>query len=415
MKIAVIGSGISGLSSAYYLSKKHKVDLFEKQDRFGGHSYTLDVEYDVKEKVSVDIGFMVFNKITYPNLISFFEENKIEIEKSDMSFSVNVKNTNIEYCGKGLNGIFSNRSNLFNYKFVKMFFEIINFYNGCENLDANSLEDNITLGQYLDKIKKTDYFINYHIIPMVSAIWSMPPYEASQMPLTFFLNFFKNHGLFKLKNRPQWFTVTNRSKTYVNKILSQISGEYYKNYEIKKIERNNSVVKVYYGSANEFFAYDKVVLASHADESLKMISDPTDSEKKILNNFRYRKNTAVIHSDESSMPKNKKAWCSWNSSINPNNKDNSSVTYWLNQLQNLKISKNIFLTINPFFKIDPSKIYNEIIFTHPYYDENALKNQSKLNSIQNVKNTLFAGSYFGYGFHEDGIKSSMEMLKTLND
>ena len=415
MKIAVIGSGISGLSSAYYLSKKHKVDLFEKQDRFGGHSYTLDVEYDVKEKVSVDIGFMVFNKITYPNLISFFEENKIEIEKSDMSFSVNVKNTNIEYCGKGLNGIFSNRSNLFNYKFVKMFFEIINFYKGCENLDANSLEDNITLGQYLEKIKKTDYFINYHIIPMVSAIWSMPPYEASQMPLTFFLNFFKNHGLFKLKNRPQWFTVTNRSKTYVNKILSQISGEYYKNYEINKIERNNSGVKVYYGSANEFFTYDKVVLASHADESLKMISDPTDSEKKILDNFRYRKNTAVIHSDESSMPKNKKAWCSWNSSINPNNKDNSSVTYWLNQLQNLKISKNIFLTINPFFKIDPSKIYNEIIFTHPYYDENALKNQSKLNSIQNVKNTLFAGSYFGYGFHEDGIKSSMEMLKTLND
>tara|TARA_B100001109_G_scaffold184538_1_gene151413 strand:+ start:459 stop:1706 length:1248 start_codon:yes stop_codon:yes gene_type:complete len=415
MKIAVIGSGISGLSSAYYLSKKHKVDLFEKQDRFGGHSYTLDVEYDDKEKVSVDIGFMVFNKLTYPNLINFFEENKIEIEKSDMSFSVNVKNTNIEYCGKGLNGIFSNRSNLFNYKFVKMFFEIINFYKRCENLDINSLKDSITLGQYLEKIKKTDYFIDYHIIPMVSAIWSMPPYEASQMPLTFFLNFFKNHGLFKLKNRPQWFTVTNRSKTYVNKILSKISGEYYKNYEINKIERNNSGVKVYYGSANEFFTYDKVVLASHADESLKMISDATDYEKKILENFKYRKNIAVIHSDEYSMPKNKKAWCSWNSSLNPNNKENSSVTYWLNQLQNLKIGKNIFLTINPFFKIDPNKIYNEINFTHPYYDENALKNQSKLKSIQNINNTLFAGSYFGYGFHEDGIKSSIEMLKTLND
>jgi len=201
----------------------------------------------------------------------------------------------------------------------------------------------------------------------------------------------------------------------VNKILSKISGEYYKNYEINKIERNNSGVKVYYGSANEFFTYDKVVLASHADESLKMISDATDYEKKILENFKYRKNIAVIHSDEYSMPKNKKAWSSWNSSLNPNNKENSSVTYWLNQLQNLKIGKNIFLTINPFFKIDPNKIYNEINFTHPYYDENALKNQSKLNSIQNVNNTLFAGSYFGYGFHEDGIKSSIEMLKTLND
>tara|TARA_X000001036_G_scaffold391712_1_gene390150 strand:+ start:215 stop:1462 length:1248 start_codon:yes stop_codon:yes gene_type:complete len=415
MKIAVIGSGISGLSSAYYLSKKHKVDLFEKQDRFGGHSYTLDVEYNDKEKVAVDVGFMVFNKITYPNLINFFKENKIEIEKSDMSFSVNVKKTNIEYCGKGLNGIFSNKLNLFNYKFVKMFFEIISFYKRCENLELNILENNITLGEYLKKIKKTNFFIDYHIIPMVSAIWSMPPYEASQMPLSFFINFFKNHGLFKLKNRPQWFTVSNRSKTYVNKILSNISGEYYKNYEINKVVRDNNNVKIYYGSENEFFTYDKIVLASHADESLKIISDPSDQETQILNNFKYRKNTAIIHSDDISMPKNKKAWCSWNSSLDPDNKENSSVTYWLNQLQNLKISKNIFLTINPFFKIDPNKIYKEIDFTHPYYDENALKNQLKLSSIQNIRNTLFAGSYFGYGFHEDGIKSSIEMLKTLND
>ena len=415
MKIAVVGSGISGLSSAYYLSKKHKVDLFEKQEQFGGHSYTLDVEYNKEEKIAVDIGFMVFNKITYPNLINFFKENEIEIEKSDMSFSVKVKDTNIEYCGKGLNGIFSNRLNLLNYNFVKMFFEIINFYKECENLNINLMEYNITLGEYLKKIKKSDYFIDYHIIPMVSAIWSMPPYEASQMPLKFFLNFFRNHGLFKLKNRPQWFTVTNRNKTYVDKILSKISGEYYKNYEINKIVRDNNGVKVYYGSANEFFTYDKVVLASHADESLKIISDATDYEKKILNNFKYRENMAVIHFDECSMPKNKKAWCSWNSSLNPNNKGNSSVTYWLNQLQNLKINKNIFLTINPFFKIDNNKIFKEINFTHPYYDENALKNQSKLNSIQNVNNTLFVGSYFGYGFHEDGIKSSIDMIKTLND
>ncbi len=414
MKIAVIGSGISGLSSAYYLSKKHKVDLFEKQDRFGGHSYTLDIKLNDKEKVAVDIGFMVFNKITYPNLINFFKENEIEIEKSDMSFSVTVKGTNIEYCGKGLNGIFSNRGNLLNTKFVKMFFEIISFYKNCENLNLNSIEK-ITLGEYLNKIGKSKYFIDYHIIPMVSAIWSMPPYEASQMPLVFFLNFFKNHGLFKLKNRPQWFTVANRSKTYVNKILSKISGEYFKNYEINKIIRSNNGVQIYYGSESEFFNYDKVVLASHADESLKIISDSTIREKEILSNFKYKPNKAIIHSDESAMPKNKKAWCSWNSSLNPQNNEQSSVTYWLNQLQNLKIDQNIFLTINPFFKIDQSKIFDEIDFTHPYYDENALQNQTNLKSIQNVNNTLFAGSYFGYGFHEDGIKSSIEMLKTIND
>ena len=414
MKIAVIGSGISGLSSAYYLSKKHKVDLFEKQDRFGGHSYTLDIKLNEKEKVAVDAGFMVFNKITYPNLINFFKENDIEIEKSDMSFSVSVKGTNIEYCGKGLNGIFSNRGNLLNLKFVKMFFEIINFYKRCEKLNSNNIEK-ITLGEYLTKIGKSKYFIDYHIIPMVSAIWSMPPFEASQMPLTFFLSFFKNHGLFKLKDRPQWYTVTNRSKTYVDKIISKVSGEYFKNYEINKIIRDNNGVKVYYGSENEFFNYDKVVLASHADESLKIISDITNKEREILSNFKYKPNKAVIHSDENLMPLNKNAWCSWNSSLNPDNKEQSSVTYWLNQLQNLKTDKNIFLTINPFVEIASDKIYHKIDFTHPYYDEKALQNQSNLKTIQNKNNTLFAGSYFGYGFHEDGIKSSIEMLKTLND
>ena len=414
MKIAVIGSGISGLSSAYYLSKKHKVDLFEKQDRFGGHSYTLDIKLNEKEKVAVDAGFMVFNKITYPNLINFFKENDIEIEKSDMSFSVSVKGTNIEYCGKGLNGIFSNRGNLLNLKFVKMFFEIINFYKRCEKLNSNNIEK-ITLGEYLTKIGKSKYFIDYHIIPMVSAIWSMPPFEASQMPLTFFLSFFKNHGLFKLKDRPQWYTVTNRSKTYVDKILSKVSGEYFKNYEINKIIRDNNGVKVYYGSENEFFNYDKVVLTSHADESLKIISDITNKEREILSNFKYKPNKAVIHSDENLMPLNKNAWCSWNSSLNPDNKEQSSVTYWLNQLQNLKTDKNIFLTINPFVEIASDKIYHKIDFTHPYYDEKALQNQSNLKTIQNKNNTLFAGSYFGYGFHEDGIKSSIEMLKTLND
>ena len=233
MKIAVVGAGISGLSAAYYLSKKHKVDLFEKENQFGGHANTIKVDYGQNKEIAVDIGFMVFNKNTYPNLINFFSENKIAIEKSDMSFSVTVEGTNIEYCGKGLKGIFSNKQNLFNLKFIKMFFEILSFYKNCEKLDIAKIQST-TLGNYLKEIKISDYFINYHIIPMVSAIWSMPPYEASQMPLTFFLSFFKNHGLFKIKNRPQWYTVANRSKTYVDKIISQISGQHFKNYKLIK-------------------------------------------------------------------------------------------------------------------------------------------------------------------------------------
>jgi len=414
MKIAVVGSGISGLSAAYYLSKKHKVDLFERENQFGGHANTLKVKYDLNKEIAVDIGFMVFNQKTYPNLINFFLENKIEIEKSDMSFSVSENGSDMEYCGKGISGIFSNKKNLLNIKFIKMFFEIINFYKKCEKIEIKK-NDTKTLGEYLKEIKISNYFINYHIIPMVSAIWSMPPYEASQMPLNFFLSFFKNHGLFKLKNRPQWYTVENRSKTYVDKIIDQISGEHFKNYNISKIVRNDFGVKIFYGGENEFFDYDKVVIATHADEALDIIENPTIEEKKILKNFKYRKNTAIIHFDESIMPKNRKAWCSWNTAMNQGEIGKTSVTYWLNQLQNLKIDRDIFLTINPFREIPQDKIFKEVSFTHPYYDIAALSNQSNLNKIQNKKNILFCGSYFGYGFHEDGIRSSIEMLKALDD
>ena len=413
MKIAVIGSGISGLSAAYFLSKRHKVDLFEKDDHFGGHSYTVDVEYEKNKKISVDVGFIVFNHQTYPNLINFFKENEIEIEKSNMSFSVSVKDTSIEYCGNGLNGIFANKKNLFNIKFLKMFLDIMSFYKKSSNL--KNLDTKETLGNYLKKQKLSKFFIDYHLIPMVSAIWSMPPQESSTMPLKFFLNFFQNHGLFKLKNRPQWYTVKNRSRTYVNKILSKISGEYYKNYKINKIKRETNSIKIYYGDHSEFFDYEKIVLAIHADDALSLIDNPLKGENEILSNFNYKKNIAILHTDENVMPKNKKIWSSWNSKVDSKNINKNSVTYWLNLLQNLNINKNIFLTLNPFIKIDEKKIIKKIDFTHPYYNQETLLNQKKLNLIQNKKNILFCGSYFGYGFHEDGIKSSLEMVKHIND
>ena len=250
---------------------------------------------------------------------------------------------------------------------------------------------------------------------MVSAIWSMPPYEASKMPIDFFLKFFQNHGLFKLKNRPEWYTVTNRSRSYVNKIISKVSGEHFKNYKITKIKRKSTGLDLYYGGENEFFDYDKVILATHADEALKLIEKPTEDEQKILSNFSYKKNVAYIHTDQRVMPINKKAWCSWNSSIDNKDLKKNSITYWLNLLQNLKCTENIFLTLNPYFEIDKTKVLKKVKFTHPYYDQKALDTQSELIKIQNKKDLLFCGSYFGYGFHEDGIKSSIEMLKNLND
>ncbi len=412
MKIAVIGSGISGLSAAYYLSKKHHVDLFEKEDYFGGHSNTIDVIIDEK-KIPVDVGFIVFNYQTYPNLINFFKEINVEIEKSDMSFSVSVENSNYEYCGRGLSGIFANKLNLFNIEFIKMFFDILKFYKSCDEI--SNFDQKTTLDQFLKTNKWSQSFIDYHIIPMVSAIWSMPPYEAGKMPMNFFLKFFQNHGLFKFKDRPQWYTVRQRSRTYVNKVLANISGEYYKNYEVKSVKRHSSGVQVYYGGDSEFFDYDKVILATHANEALSLIRNPTELERNILSNFGYKENHAILHCDEKMMPKNKKTWSSWNSFVDPKDLNKSSLSYWLNLLQNLDLKKNIFLTLNPFKKIPEDKILRKITFTHPYYNQEALDNQKNLKNIQNKENLLFCGSYFGYGFHEDGIKSSIEMLKNLND
>ena len=406
MKVAVIGSGISGLSSAYYLSKKYKVDLFEKDDHFGGHSYT----YEIKERdkiVPVDLGFIVFNEVTYPNLIKFFKHLNIPYEKSDMSFSVSIKNSNIEYSGSGLGGLFANKSNLFNFKFLNMIREIISFYKIAPELLNEEIKEQ-TLGDYLKKKNFSKYFIEYHLIPMVAAIWSMPFDKAKEMPLKFFLNFFNNHGLFKLKNRPQWFTVTNRSRSYVKNITGKISGEIFKNYKVDKIIRSDDNIRIMIG--NDYIDYDQVVLASHADESLNMIEKPTAEEKNLLGKFQYVENEAFLHTDENLMPIKKRAWSSWNS---VSNNEETCITYWLNKLQNLKSEKNYFLTLNPIFKINDSSVIKKVNFTHPYLNSENTKIQKDLHIIQGKKRTWFCGSYFGYGFHEDGLKSSIELTNNF--
>ena len=408
MKIAVIGSGISGLSSAYYLSKKNEVDLFEKDNHFGGHSYTFDIK-EKNKKVPVDLGFIVFNKTTYPNLINFFEELKVPYEKSDMSFSVSVKDSNIEYGGTGFNSLFARKNNLFNFNFIKMIYEIISFYKSAPVLLKKDLK-NLTLGNYLDNSKISKYFINYHIIPMVAAIWSMPFSKARDIPLELFLNFFNNHGLFKLRDRPQWYTVTNRSRNYVLKVLDKINGEYFKNYEIKKIIRSDDNVRIFINTLGEYRDYDHVVLACHADQSLKLIDNPSNEEKEILNEFTYISNEAYLHTDVDLMPNKINAWSSWNS-ISKKDLTKTCVTYWLNKLQNLDTNKNYFLTLNPITEIKDSKIIKKINFTHPYLNNKSFEMQNRLKDLQGKKRVWFSGSYFGYGFHEDGLKSSLEMLK----
>ena len=412
MKIAVIGSGISGLSAAYYLSKKFKVDLYEKEDHFGGHSYTYDIK-DNQKILPVDLGFIVFNELTYPNLINFFQELKVPYEKSNMSFAVSVKDTNVEYAGKNLSSIFSNKKNIFNIHFLKMIREIISFYKTAPQLLNNDIQ-NTSLGDYLDQSKISEYFKNYHIIPMVAAIWSMPFSKAKDMPLKLFLNFFINHGLFKLKDRPQWFTVAGRSKSYVSKILPEISGEYYKNYKVKKITRSENNVRINIGANDDFVDYDGVVLACHANESLALLAEPSEQEKNILSEFQYITNNAFLHTDEQLMPKSKLAWSSWNS-ISKQDLTNTCVTYWLNLLQNLNTDKNYFLTLNPIQSIEPEKVIKKVIFTHPYFNLKNTNLQKDLKLLQGKNRTWFCGSYFGYGFHEDGLKSALEVVKLFDE
>ena len=406
MKIAVVGSGISGLSAAFYLSKKYKVDLFEQDDHFGGHSYTYDIKKNNKT-IPVDLGFIVFNELTYPNLIKFFNELSVPYEKSDMSFSVSIQDSNIEYGGRGLKAIFANKLNVFNLNFLRMIKEIMSFYQTAPTLIKKNL-NNETLGGYLDKSNLSKYFIEYHIIPMVAAIWSMPFKKARDMPLKLFLNFFINHGLFKLKNRPQWYTVTNRSRAYVKKVLSTISGEVFKHYKVTEINRNEDNVRINIGS--EYMNYDQVVLASHADQSLEILKDSSEEEKRILSKFKYVSNVAILHTDESLMPKRKLAWSSWNS-ISKGNQ--TCVTYWLNNLQNLKCDNNFFLTLNPIYKISNNNIIKKINFTHPYFNLETLKYQKDLQLLQGKKRTWYCGSYFGYGFHEDGLKSTINLIKNF--
>ena len=377
MKVAIIGSGISGLSAAHFLSKKYIVDLFEKNNHFGGHSFTVDIpENNSNKLISLDLGFIVFNKNTYPNLIKFFHDLNVSYEKSNMSFAVSIKNSNIEYSGSGLSGLFVNKLNIININFLKMIKEIIFFYKEAEKINENKYK-NQTLGEFLKYKKLSNYFINYHIIPMVASIWSMPPSLAEKMPMNLFLNFFKNHGLFKIKNRLQWYTVTGRNKGYVNKVLQTISGKYCKN------------------------------------DTLKLIENPTIDEQDILSNFKYKKNIAYLHSDDRFMPSRKKAWSSWNSILEKKDINKNCVTYWLNKLQNLKTVNNYFLTLNPIFEIDKNKIIKELEFFHPVYDLKSIDAQKKLNVIQGVYHSWFCGSYFGYGFHEDGLKSAINIVDKI--
>ena len=408
MKIAIIGSGISGLSTALLLSQKHDITMFEIDKRFGGHANTVEVK-NKNATINVDTGFIVFNKLNYPNLIGFFKHLNVETIKSDMSFAVSARNGELEYSGS-LAGIFAQKKNYFNLKFYKMLRDIIRFFIFGYKYAFN-VKENENLKDYLKRCKFSDEFANDHLIPMSSAIWSCPEKEILTFPAKNLLTFFKNHQLINFFIRPQWRTVKGGSIEYVKKVIKTIEqnkkNKLLLNTKITSITSKRKKIKIEYDQNYEIF--DKIIMATHPDQTLKLIKNLDKKSTEILSKFQYQKNTVILHSDPSTMPRNLKTWSSWNYISNKNGK--SSTTYWMNQLQDLNTSLNLFVSLNPFIIPKKSLIHKKIIYEHPIFNKNTNQAQIQMNDIQGKDNIYYVGAWLGYGFHEDGISSAVEVSK----
>jgi predicted NAD/FAD-binding protein len=408
MKIAVLGAGISGLGSAYILSKKHEVDLYEKEDRLGGHARTTMVQ-DEDKIFGVDTGFLVFNHPTYPLLTKLFKELDVKIENSDMSFAFWDKDINRAYNGSSLKGMFAQKRNLFSLTHYKMIKDILDF-NKKANQDLKECNSNLdkTLGEYIKDYSNA--FKQRYLLPMGAAIWSTPSDEMNNFPARTFLTFFKNHGLLGVSTHHQWLTVSNGSINYVNKIKNEISGKIFVNSDVIKVQREENGIFLIHRNGNKSF-YDKVVLAMHAPQALEILENPTPKEVEILSAFKYKENSAVLHNDNNILYPNRKMYAAWN--YTSSNKQNKLVTlsYWINTLQNLKTKKDYFVSLNETQNIN--NVIEKISYEHPQFDSTAIKMQSRKDEICGQNNTYFAGAYWRYGFHEDGLLSATKVASKL--
>lgn len=413
MKIAVVGSGISGLSSAWLISKKYDVYLFEKNDYLGGHSNTQTIISNFEKKeIDVDTGFIVFNEQNYPNLKAFFKLLGVDTYQSNMSFSVSMFNKKFEYGGENINSLFAQRKNIISFKFWVMIFDLVRFYNNA-SIDMYKFQ-NISIGEYLSKKKYSQTFIHKHLYPMAASIWSSNINEIENFPFPFFIKFFKNHGLLSLRERPKWRTVKNGSRSYVKKILEKSKIKIHKSEAVISISRANK--RVHLQTNKKKYIFDHVVLASHSDQSLELLKDPTKDEQTSLSKIKYQKNTVYLHSDNKFMPKNRKVWSSWNY-IDFNEKPNQNlcVTYWMNNLQNLNTRDEVFVSLNLPELPDKKKIFKTIHYSHPLYLRDTISGQKGLSKIQGHNNTWYCGAYCGMGFHEDGIKSGLTVAEKITD
>lgn len=409
--IAIIGTGISGLSAAYLLHPHHDITVYEKNDYLGGHSRTVEVK-TIDGVVPVDTGFIVFNYRNYPLLTGLFAHLNVPVVKSDMSFGASINDGWMEYSTQHLTRVFAQRRNLLRPHFWQMIFNILSF-----NKQAKTYLERdpaITLEECLAELRMGRWFKEYYLLAMGSAIWSTPLEEMLKFPASTFVRFFENHGLLTVSDQPQWYTVAGGSREYVKRLAAPFRDKIRTNTGIAKIMRASDSVTVV-DNHGRHEAYDEVILACHADQALLMIDNPSAQERRILSAFRYQPNRAVLHSDVSFMPKSKKAWASWVYLSEKKHDKNSgiSLSYWMNNLQPLATQKPIVVTLNPSREPASELVYDDYWFEHPLFDEAAIRAQDEISQIQGKNRVWFCGAYQRYGFHEDGLGSAVSMVQAM--
>jgi uncharacterized protein len=409
-KIAVVGSGISGLSAAWLLSKNHRVTLFEKDDRLGGHSNTVNVKGQ-----NIDTGFIVYNTTNYPNLVAFFDHLSIKTQPTEMSFGVSLDRGALEYAGTSLGAMFAQKTNFFRPKYWGMIRDIMRFYREAPKLLEDNHDDKLTLRDVLVSGDYGQAFIDHHLLPMGAAIWSTPADEMLDYPALTFIRFCQNHGLLQLNDRPAWRTVTDGSCQYVREIEKILDQNIRLNSAVTGIHQENKgvLVECRDGYVEKF---DDVVISTHADQALSLLKKPSQDQRTLLGSFKYQKNLAILHTDRGLMPNRDKAWASWNylgtSSIDAS-ADNLCVTYWMNRLQDFEAEEDYFVTLNPVTEPKEGTVIRSFPYDHPLFDSKAISAQKSLWTLQGKNNLWFCGSYFGYGFHEDGIQSGLAVAEML--
>jgi len=419
LKIAVIGTGVAGLSAAWLLSRNHDVIVYEKDGRIGGHCNTVDVTINGpngNQSIPVDTGFIVYNERTYPNLTALFDHLGVTTEDSNMSFSASVNDGRFEYSGSGLKGLLAQKRNLVRPRFWNMVWDILRFYRECVADAALPENASLSLGDYLNRSGYSDGFLRDHIYPMASSIWSASFDEIRAYPLTAFVRFFSNHGLLETKKhlRPKWRTVSGGSRTYVNKIADTFRTGVRCGDAVTSVTRHDEGVTVRTASGNVDH-FDHVVIAAHSNQALTMLEDASAEERALLSAIRYETNRAIVHTDETMMPRRRRAWASWNyvSAAQDGNEKLVCLTYWMNLLQNIDPRHPIFVTLNPHREPDSSRVIDRFDYEHPIFDQAALEAQKDLWALQGSNRTWFCGAYFGYGFHEDGLQSGLAVAEAL--